>query len=86
MQAKVDVQIKKIISNFIISYTIPAGEEVNYQIQNRNNIVVFSKSIIMLNAAEKIIEEIDVSHLPEGIYTLKIFTNTKAVKELSFTI
>jgi hypothetical protein len=87
MLTNVDVQIKKTISNIVASCGIPPNEEVHYKIYNSSRKLVFSKSIIMINTDGKVLEDLDVSHLPHGNYQLDISTGTnKPLKKIDITI
>jgi hypothetical protein len=86
MQTIVDVQIKKTTSNTVASYSLPLNEEVQYKIYNSSGKLVFSKSIILINTNSKVLEDLDVSHLPQGFYLLDISTGNKLIKQINITI
>ncbi len=86
MQTSVEVQLKKTTSNTVASCLVPVNEEVHYKIYGPENRLVFSKSIIILHPNGKTLEDLDISNLPAGMYTLDISTNKQLLKKIIITI
>ena len=84
--AKVDVQLNRTTSNTVLSRSLPVNEELHYQLYNSAGKLVFSKSIIMINAGERLIEKLDVSHLPSGRYTLTVTSGNEILEKIQITL
>lgn len=68
----VDVVITKTISKNIVTINLPANAEVHYKLFNAEGKLVFSKSILMVNNSGQVSEDLNLSALAEGQYTLKV--------------
>ncbi len=86
MQTTVAIQLKKVTSNTIGTCSIPVNETIHYKIYSAAGQLVFSKSIIMINTEGSVMEDLDVSELPEGNYQLIISTEDKSLKNISITV
>ena len=83
---KVDVQINRMVSNKVLSGSLPVNEDIWYKMYDVAGTLVFSKSIIIINAEGRIAENLDVSHLPAGTYQLTVSTIEKILQKISVTI
>lgn len=84
--AKVDVQLYRTTSNTVLSRSMPVNEELHYQLHNSLGKLVFSKSIMLINAGERLIEKLDVSHLPAAQYTLTITSGNEILEKIQITL
>ncbi len=84
--AKVDVQLNRTTSNTVLSRNLPVNEELHYQIHSESGKLVFSKSIIMINAGERLTEKLDISHLPAAAYTLTITSANEILEKIQITL
>lgn len=80
------VQIKKTVTNTVLQRQLPVNKELHYKIYNSNETLVFSKSIIIVNAEKKMLEDLDISHLPPGKYELQISSGTQNIETIHLTI
>jgi hypothetical protein len=86
--ANVQVQIKKTVSNTVLSRRLPLNKEVHYTIYNSSKKTLYSKTIMLVNAPENVLEDLDLSHLPAGNYTLCITAGStnKILEQINITL
>lgn len=86
--ANVQVQVKRTVSNTVLSRKLPTNEEVHYKIYDSSGKLMYSKTIVLVNAPENVLEDLDLSHLAAGNYTLNITTGDREenLEQIKITI
>lgn len=86
MSIWLDVSLKRITSTGVFKKKIPEGQTLHYKIIDAKGLIVFSKSVTHINSGNSVKEELDISHLEPGIYSMLITTDNGEIIQEETTV
>jgi hypothetical protein len=82
---RVDIEFIRKVQEVVLKQKLPLNTEVHYELLNTQQQVVMSKTV--MNFSESAFtEKLEVSHLPQGDYTLVVSTGNPPVLLDTITI
>ena len=70
---KADIEFIRKVQEVVLKQKLPLNTEVHYELLNTQQQVVMSKTVMNFSA-NSFTEKLEVSHLPQGNYTLVVST------------
>ncbi|MEP6676913.1 MAG: hypothetical protein ABJA78_17255 [Ferruginibacter sp.] len=72
---KADIEFIRKVQQVELKHKLPLNTEVHYELHNNSGQIVMSKTV--MNFLESAFtEKLEVSHLPQGVYTLVVSVGT----------